>query len=258
MTGLPPSASQEVVSAHTSPALHRSGLAREVDGLPAGWRAVLEPHLEGAAVRGLAAFLQGLAAGGRTVYPARPFRALHACPLETVRVVVLGQDPYHGPGQADGLAFSVPPGQKIPPSLRNIFAELHRDGLAPPARHGGLEGWARQGVLLLNTVLSVEPGRPGAHAGRGWEVVTDALIDAVARRPTPKVFLLWGRHAQQKEARVRAAAAALAVAPLVLTANHPSPLSARRPPCPFLGCGHFSQANDYLRRQGQVPIDWMA
>ena len=155
--------------------------------------------------------------------------------------MILGQDPYHGAGQAEGLAFSVPPGQKIPPSLRNIFVEQQRDlGLAPPA-HGHLGAWARQGVLLLNTVLTVEDGQPASHARRGWEALTDGLIDAVARLPRPIVFMLWGAHAQAKRDRIEA------VAPgrhRLLLSNHPSPLSARRPPLPFIGCGHFGLARD--------------
>ncbi len=176
-------------------------------------------------------------AAGATLYPAWPLRALALTPLAAVRVVILGQDPYHGPGQAEGLAFSVPPGVRVPPSLRNIYAEQQRDlGLPVPA-HGHLAAWARQGVLLLNTVLTVEDGQPASHARKGWERLTDALIAEVAGQPQRIVFLLWGAHAQAKAALIES------VAPsrhLLLQANHPSPLSARRPPVPFIGCGHFS------------------
>jgi uracil-DNA glycosylase len=176
-------------------------------------------------------------------------RALMLTPLAEVRVVILGQDPYHGPGQAEGLAFSVPAGVKIPPSLRNIHVELQRDlGLAPPA-HGHLGTWAKQGVLLLNTSLTVEDGQPASHARRGWEVLTDALIEATARQPRRISYLLWGAHAQAKASLIEAAGAGRHQ---VLMANHPSPLSARRPPVPFIGCGHFGQA---ARESG---VNWAA
>jgi uracil-DNA glycosylase len=151
----------------------------------------------------LHAFLDAEAAAGKAVFPPAEdrFRALELTPLDTVRVVILGQDPYHGPGQAHGLSFSVRPGVKVPPSLVNIFKELHADLGIAPARHGFLESWARQGVLLLNTVMSVESGRAGSHRGRGWEAFTDAVIRAVAARPGPVVFLLWGAHAQAGSSR---------------------------------------------------------
>jgi uracil-DNA glycosylase len=167
--------------------------------------------------------------------------------------VILGQDPYHGPGQAEGLAFSVPAGVKPPPSLRNIFVELQRDlGLAVPAS-GHLGGWARQGVLLLNTSFTVEDGNPGSHARRGWEALSDAIVSAVAADPGNKVFMLWGAHAQAKSGLIEAAGGGRH---LVLQSNHPSPLSASRPPLPFLGCGHFGAANRYLQARGLPPIDW--
>lgn len=207
--------------------------------------------------RQLGAYLSARLAAGATIYPPWPLRALESTALADVRVVILGQDPYHGPGQAEGLAFSVAPGMRLPPSLRNIHQELARDpalsGLSPPA-DGSLLPWARQGVLLLNTCLTVEAGRPASHANQGWEVLTDKVIRAVVERAKPAVFLLWGAHAQRA-----AAAAGLAAATarhLVLSANHPSPLSARRPPQPFLGCGHFSAANAFLRAQGLGDIRW--
>jgi uracil-DNA glycosylase len=187
---------------------------------------------------------------GATIYPPEPFRALVLTAPSDVRVVVLGQDPYHGPGQAEGLAFSVAPGVKPPPSLRNIFRELQRDTGRPEPAGGSLAQWAGQGVLLLNTCLTVEDGQPASHAGHGWERFTDRVIGHCSASGPAKVFLLWGAHAQKKRALIDTARH------LVLEANHPSPLSARRPPVPFLGCGHFSAANRWLAGQGQPPIRW--
>jgi uracil-DNA glycosylase len=168
-----------------------------------------------------------------------------------VRVVILGQDPYHGRGQAEGLAFSVAPGVPLPPSLRNIFRELQRDlGVPPPPfpqPGGSLAQWARHGVLLLNACLTVEEGQPASHAGKGWEQLTDAVIHHVAQGSRPMVFMLWGAHAQNKRALI-----GNDPRHLVLTANHPSPLSAERPPQPFIGCGHFGKAREFrLRQQGE-------
>lgn len=216
------------------------------------WRSALAPLLDGPAVRGLCAFLDGELAQGKEIYPPRPLAALEQGGPQDVRVLVLGQDPYHGPGQAHGFAFSVPTGIRPPPSLRNIFAELAREGTNRTSSGGSLHAWARQGVLLLNAVMTVERALPGSHARRGWETVTDAMIDAIAAAPQPKVFLLWGAHAQAKRARIEAGSGPK----LVLEANHPSPLSARRPPVPFLGCGHFSRANRYLAEAGCRTIDW--
>ncbi|MDZ4284097.1 MAG: uracil-DNA glycosylase [Hydrogenophaga sp.] len=198
----------------------------------------------------LMCFLDTRRAQGAAIYPPEPLRALQLTPSDEVRVVVLGQDPYHGPGQAEGLAFSVAPGVKPPPSLRNIFQELQRDlGLPPPA-NGSLVRWAQQGVLLLNTCLTVEEGQPASHAQQGWESLTDRLIEYCSASGQPKVFMLWGAHAQKKETLIDAGRH------LLLFANHPSPLSARRAPSPFIGCGHFGQANAWLARQGARPIDW--
>lgn len=201
---------------------------------------------------------------GATVYPSAPLRALNLTPLHAVRVVILGQDPYHGPGQAHGLAFSVAPGVPAPPSLRNIHAEIvreRRNGELPPSsgsRYASigvdLTPWAHQGVLLLNTCLTVERGQPASHANMGWEVLTRQIIAAIQRKSDPVVFMLWGRHAQDCQPSPHAAP--LGAPRLYLRANHPSPLSARRPPLPFLGCGHFAQANDFLQRHGAVPVDW--
>ena len=192
-------------------------------------------------------------AAGATVYPATPFRALSLTPLASTKVLILGQDPYHGPDQAEGLAFSVPPGQVLPPSLRNIFRELQRDLGVPLASSGSLLPWAERGVLLLNASLTVEDGRPGCHARFGWHGLTDAICQAVAAAVSPRVFMLWGAHAQAKAALLVAAS----VGPkLMLECNHPSPLSATRPPAPFIGCGHFSRANAFLASTGGGTIDW--
>lgn len=197
----------------------------------------------------LAAYLRERKQQGVAIYPpaAQMFAALDATAFEDVKVVILGQDPYHGPGQAHGLCFSVQPGVPVPPSLENVFKELQRDlGIGRPD-HGCLLPWARQGVLLLNAVLSVESGRAGAHQGRGWEGFTDHIVDALNRERDGLVFLLWGSYAQAKGKRIDTGRHR------VLKAPHPSPLSAHRG---FIGCGHFSMANDYLARHGQSPIDW--
>ena len=192
---------------------------------------------------------------GAHIFPPQPLRALQLTPLSEVRVVILGQDPYHGLGQAEGLAFSVQPGVALPPSLRNIFKELKADlGLQPPMS-GSLLPWAQRGVLLLNTCLTVEEGQAGSHAKRGWETLTDALIQAVAAQPQACVFMLWGAHAQAKLPLIAQASAEHAWPRLVLQANHPSPLSALRGPTPFMGCRHFSQARDWLASQN-LPLNW--
>ena len=221
----------------------------------ASWQEVLAAFWGSATGQGLRAYLAQRLAQGTCIYPPEPLRALTLTPLSQVRVVILGQDPYHGPGQAEGLAFSVAPGVKVPPSLRNIYKELQRDlGMAPPAG-GSLVGWARQGVLLLNTCLTVEQGLPASHAKRGWEVLTDALLVAVAQQARACVYLLWGGHAQAKAPLIQAAAAQRGGQALILTANHPSPLSALRPPAPFIGCGHFSQAQSWLAER-DLPVHW--
>jgi len=217
----------------------------------AGWRPVLEAWRESPAGQGLLNHLSQRETAGAVIYPPDPLRALRLTPLEQVRVVILGQDPYHGPGQAEGLAFSVPSGNKVPPSLRNIFKELQRDLGQQPPMTPHLGAWAQRGVLLLNTCLTVEDGAPASHAKRGWESLTDALIEAAARDAAPKVFMLWGAHAQAKAALIQAAGPQH----LLLQANHPSPLSATRPPQPFIGCAHFSQAAQWLAGQGQ-SLDW--
>jgi uracil-DNA glycosylase len=220
--------------------------------IPESWRPALEPVLASPPLRALGGWLRGEEAAGKAIYPPRGSRlaALELTPLNAVRVVILGQDPYHGEGQAHGLAFSVQRGVRVPPSLANIYKELHTDLGLPPPRHGHLEAWARQGVLLLNNALTVEAASPGSHQNRGWEALTDAAIAAVAARREPCVFLLWGSHAQKKAARVPG----LATGPhLVLKAPHPSPLSAY---AGFFGSRPFSQANAFLEAQGRGAIDW--
>lgn len=225
-----------------------------IDDLTPVWRALVQDFLASSQGRQLSERMTHALAAGQIIYPPEPFRALCLTPFEAVRVVILGQDPYHGPGQAEGLAFSVAPGVKLPPSLRNIFKELHGSlGLVPPA-NGSLIRWAEQGVLLLNTCLSVEDGRAASHARWGWEVLTDRLVQAVAASTQPVVFMLWGGHAQAKKPLIEAAAPA--GQHLILESNHPSPLSALRPPMPFLGCGHFEKANAFLDRNGQKKINW--
>jgi uracil-DNA glycosylase len=218
------------------------------------WGDLVRDFLASDTGRTLSARMVDALNAGKTIFPATPFKALELTPLSQVRVVILGQDPYHGPGQAEGLAFSVPSGVRLPPSLRNIFKELQLSLHLPMPHHGSLEHWARQGVLLLNTCLTVESGQAASHARWGWEALTDAVVAAVAKSQPHVVFILWGAHAQAKKSVIDTAA------PdgrhLVLQANHPSPLSALRPPLPFLGCGHFAQANAFLAKTGEKPVEW--
>lgn len=227
-------------------------------GLSSGWLEILEDFWKSSEGDRLDRQMRARLAEGRVIYPRTPYRALALTPFHKVRVLILGQDPYHGPGQADGLAFSVGPGQKVPPSLRNIFKEIQRDAgaLAPVGRlAGSLERWAEQGVLLLNTSLTVEDGSPASHSDWGWGALTDRLISALAHRADPCAFLLWGAHAQTK-AQLIERPVGQTQTHLVLKSNHPSPLSASRPPVPFLGCGHFGQVNRWLAASKQKPIDW--
>ena len=213
----------------------------------AGWLERLGPEFASPWFAELRAFLVDERAK-YAVYPkGRDIsNAFQRTPFDAVRVVILGQDPYHGPGQAHGLCFSVPRGIPPPPSLQNIFAEIHRDLGIPPPGHGDLSKWADQGVLLLNATLTVRAEQAGSHQGKGWERFTDAAISALARERKGIVFLLWGRFAQNKEGLI-------GDQHYVLKAPHPSPLSAHRG---FIGCGHFGQANELLSAQGQAPIDW--
>ena len=225
-----------------------------LERLASGWRERVEAFLVSGPGQALSVRLQDALAAGAVIYPPEPFRALELTALQTVRVVILGQDPYHGPGQAEGLAFSVAPGVKLPPSLRNIFKELQRSLGLPLPNDGSLVRWASQGVLLLNTSLTVEDGQAASHARWGWEALTDQLVAAVAARAEPVVFMLWGGHAQAKRPLIESAA------PdgrhLILQANHPSPLSALRPPQPFLGCDHFLQAERFWTSLGQKAVAW--
>jgi len=226
-----------------------------VGNLADAWRATFETAQARTALKSLAAFLSERLGAGAEIYPRLPLRALDYVQPDSTQVVILGQDPYHGPNQAQGLAFSVPENCPCPPSLRNMVKELSMEYPGSPAllKQHDLSPWAAQGVLLLNAVLTVESGKPASHAGKGWEVITDEIIKSVARSPQPKVFMLWGSQAQAKQRLLPPDARHL-----VLTANHPSPLSAQRPPKPFIGCGHFKQANDWLAKQGRPPIDWFA
>ncbi len=216
------------------------------------WKPVVEAFLDSPAGRQLGEFIRARIEAGATIFPPRPFRALELTPLSSVRAVILGQDPYHGLGQAEGLAFSVAPGVKLPPSLRNIFKELG----ATPAQpvHGSLVDWARRGVLLLNTSLTVEEGQPASHAKRGWELLTDALIARVAATASPCVYFLWGAHAQAKAGLIQAEARAHGREALVIQTNHPSPLSATRAPVPFIGSGQFVRARQWLAERGVTGV----
>ena len=217
--------------------------------LEPSWKARIGDWLLRPEMRELSAFLRKRKASGAHVFPPGPeiFAAFNATPFEQVKVVVLGQDPYHGYGQAHGLSFSVMPGVPVPPSLLNIYKELEADLAIPRPDHGCLLPWAQQGVLLLNAVLTVEEGKAGAHQGRGWEGFTDHVVDVLNREREGLVFLLWGAYAQKKGKVIDTRRHRVFKAP------HPSPLSAHRG---FLGCRHFSQANDYLARNGQARIDW--
>lgn len=214
-----------------------------------GWDEKLLGQIRSSTMASLADFLVNEECAGKVIYPslANCFNALNATAFDKVKVVILGQDPYHGPGQAHGLCFSVLPGMKPPPSLVNIFKEIQSDLNLPLPSHGCLGYWAQQGVLLLNSVLTVEQGRAGAHQGKGWEQFTDEIIRQLNEKATQIVFLLWGSYAQKKGSFIDRQRHA------VLEAVHPSPLSARRG---FFGCHHFSQANAYLKSQGKKPIDW--
>ena len=259
------------------------------------WQPVLDAFWRSSEGERLSQFVSARLSGGAVVYPAHPLWALQLTPLSAVRVVILGQDPYHGTGQAQGMSFSVADGVKFPPSLRNIFKELQRDLHQPVPMSGSLEAWANRGVLLLNTSFTVEDGLPASHAKRGWESLSDSILREVALNAPACVYMLWGGHAQAKVGLIDAATgqkapdflglretSPLAVGSgglaggsraliktqaqtesqvsavlqaLILKANHPSPLSALRPPVPFIGCGHFSKARDWLVARG-LDIDW--
>ncbi|WP_027488906.1 uracil-DNA glycosylase [Allorhizobium undicola] len=217
--------------------------------LEASWKAEIGSEFSKPYMQHLKQFLLREKEEGKHIFPRGSdyFRALDLTPVDKVRVVILGQDPYHGAGQAHGLCFSVRPGVRVPPSLVNIYKELKSDLGIEPVGHGFLEHWARQGVLLLNSVLTVEEGRAGSHQGQGWESFTDRIVHSVADRCEHVVFMLWGAYAQKKAGFVDPHRH------LVLKAPHPSPLSAHNG---FFGCRHFSRANAYLESHGRSPIDW--
>ena len=213
------------------------------------WKDCLQDEFRQPYMQALREFLLQRKRQGAEIYPPGRliFNALNSTPLDQVKVVVLGQDPYHGPGQAHGLCFSVPDGLPVPPSLLNIYQEISTDLGVPQPSGGNLQHWADQGVLLLNAVLTVERGRAGSHQGKGWETFTDRVVGLLSEQGRGLVFLLWGSQAMKKGAAIDRARH------LVLTAPHPSPLSAHRG---FFGCRHFSQANQYLKEQGRLPIKW--
>ncbi len=216
--------------------------------LEKSWHEKLKEELEKPYIQALKQFLLAEKEAGKTVYPPEPlvFNAFLQTPYDQVKVVIIGQDPYHGRGQAHGLSFSVPPEIPLPPSLKNIYREIHSDlGISPP-RNGSLLHWARQGVLLLNAILTVRAGEPKSHDGKGWEQLTDAVVNCLVQKQDPIVFLLWGKSAQEKCHRVMGTRHA------VFQAAHPSPYSADR----FFGCRHFSKTNQFLESVGKSPIDW--
>lgn len=247
---------QQSLGFEEKPAVSCPGLLWPADlqSLDEGWRPLVNAFLSTEVGLGLSRRLTDTVHAGHTVYPPEPFRALSLTPLSQVRVVILGQDPYHGPCQAEGLAFSVATGVRLPPSLRNIYKELQQSQGTPMPTDGSLVRWAKQGVLLLNTCLTVQAGLAGSHARWGWEVLTDRLVETVAQNSNPVVFMLWGAHAQAKKALIEPAGNE--GRHRVLMANHPSPLSALRAPMPFMGCGHFTQANAFLVQRGEKPIEW--
>jgi uracil-DNA glycosylase len=217
--------------------------------LEPSWKARIGAYLDRPEMLALSEFLRGEKARGKTIYPPGPdiFNAFAHTPFDKVRVVILGQDPYHGPGQAHGLSFSVRPGVRVPPSLQNMFKEIEDCLGIPRPDHGCLTPWADRGVLLLNAVLTVEAGNAGSHQGKGWEGFTDAAIDALNREREGLVFMLWGSHAQRKGQLIDGKRH------LVLRSVHPSPLSAHRG---FMGCGHYAKANAWLESRGEPPVDW--
>jgi uracil-DNA glycosylase len=229
-------------------------LSEKIAYMDASWLELLEEEFEKAYMKELEGFLAQEIAAGAAIYPPFElvFNAFCQTPFSQVRVVIMGQDPYHGPGQAHGLSFSVPPGVPSPPSLQNIFKELKEDLGAPIPNHGCLLNWAKQGVLLLNATLTVRAGEPKSHYGRGWEVFTDRVVQCLCARKDPIAFLLWGKSALEKFQHI--APTGSASQHLVLTAPHPSPFSAHSG---FLGCRHFSKVNTFLKKMGKDPIHWI-
>jgi uracil-DNA glycosylase len=223
--------------------------AKKAIDLHPSWLAHLAAEFDLPYMQQLKQFLLEQKQAGKVIFPESKniFNAFNSTPLDQVKVVILGQDPYHGPNQAHGLCFSVQPGIQTPPSLQNMFKEIQRDLGIPIPSHGFLQTWASQGVFLLNATLTVEQAKAGAHQGQGWEQFTDRAIQIVNEQRDGVVFLLWGSYAQKKGQLIDGRKH------LILRAPHPSPLSAYRG---FMGCGHFSKVNEYLRQHGQTPIDW--
>ncbi len=217
--------------------------------IEASWKAVLDDEFQSGYMQKLRSFLRTEKDAKKIIYPksADIFKAFEYAPLDKVKVVILGQDPYHGPGQAHGLCFSVPPSIPLPPSLQNIYKELQDDLGIQPVRHGCLVSWAKQGVLLLNSVLTVEKGQAASHQGKGWEIFSDKVISILNQQSKPIAFVLWGSYAQKKGAVIDTSKH------LVIKSVHPSPLSVYRG---FFGSRPFSQINAFLEKTGQTPIDW--
>ncbi len=227
-----------------------------LENLPRGWEAPIEAFFQSKVGETLLKAIAHRLEEGATIFPSDPFYGLRLLQPKDVRVVILGQDPYHEKGEATGLAFSVPANRtKLPPSLKNIFKEISRESERNVRTSGDLSDWAKAGVLLLNTVLTVEEGKAASHAKLGWETLTDALLThcLTEQKESPTVFLLWGAKAQEKEELINEYARGPI---LILKANHPSPLSALRPPIPFIGCGHFEKANAFLAENGVLAIAW--
>ena len=222
-------------------------MARLKVNLESGWKSRLEAQFDLPYMKALQVYLLDRAKTA-TLYPpiAQRYSAFNATPFDQLKVVILGQDPYHGPGQAHGMCFSVLPGVRVPPSLRNVYKELQADLNIEPVQHGYLQSWAERGVLLLNSVLTVEDGQAAAHQGKGWEQFTDCVIERISAETQGTVFLLWGAYAKKKGQIIDTQKHC------VLSSAHPSPLSVRG----FTGCKHFSKTNEYLQSQGRVPIDW--
>nr|WP_254045743.1 uracil-DNA glycosylase [Paenalcaligenes hominis] len=228
-----------------------------VAALSPEWQSVLQQEPLQTKLQLLDYWLKQRLSAGAVIYPSNPFYALTLCQPADVKVIILGQDPYHGPGQAQGLAFSVPDYVPCPPSLRNIYEELHLEypeyANYPP--RNDLTPWVEQGVLLLNTSLTVEDGKAASHANKGWEHISDGILQHLLTLDTPKVFMLWGNHAQAKIELINAHK----TGPIeILRSNHPSPLAAKRKPTPFIGSGQFKQCNAWLEAHGQTPIQWIA
>lgn len=252
-----PNHSQQLTLMDTRPQnCLEASLMAHAQGLPSSWQKALSSPETQRSLELLNHWLEQQRKAASLIYPKHPFKALELVAPHEVKVIILGQDPYHGPEQAQGLSFSVPDTVRCPPSLRNIFKELALEyPESAPASSHDLSHWAAQGVLLLNTSLTVEHAKAGSHAGKGWEAITDALLRHLFNYPTPKVFLLWGAHAQAKQKLMDASQPCGPI--LTLRSNHPSPLAATKAPIPFIGNGHFKTTNDWLQHHDQTPITWL-